>query len=883
MNLVIRSRLIQQIKTPITLITAPSGFGKTTLLNQWRTEQTAASQTEDGNPLQPSQVAWVSLEADETSVYTFWITVTAALQQIDPSISRGVSSLLQAPNPPPLEYILARLIHNLNEWQQTQSGRRLALIIDNYQWVQTSAINTACQFLLDHLPAATQVILASQIQFPFSIQRWRAQGILTELNQDDLLLTPEEGVTWLDHAVSIPLTSREKLSLVMQIDGWAAGLNLLVLALKKQDDLHSFIATFDGFHPFLQDYFVEEILRKQPEDKQAFLLQTSILRNLNGSLCDAVIGQSGSEQILEQLYQDNQFIMLVDKNAGWYQYHDLFAQALQHQLGRYNPEQIRNLHRRAAAWYQANELYSEVVHHLVQAEAWTELDQLIEQVLVDELRRGSDDRVLKWIQQLPDGLFLQHDTLLLTYVRLAMQSLPQGKMKDFQNRVVARLDATQNARTPDKQNLLNRLSDWERTIARGYPPQPIEPSASDIEKLGYLLDLFWYARSLNSQGEIEASEIVLSQVLEQGKAQAMVFIVLSAGSDLAGLIATQGRLSEGEALARDILQYALAQTGTLASCASIPLTVLAKISYTRNQMNQARQFINEAVKLDPNPTGLNQVIYHHILLAHILSAQGDKAAADASLQAALVLEPYATYVFTGTDLKVSDALFHVRQGRIDEAEQILRQVSTYPLPPHQAGNGLLRTAWAEIFLAQEQYAEAEAVLSLPGEISVHWFMFNVSPYITILLALALWGQGKVRKARKEVIQAIAIAETEGIIRPFLDCGVSVIPLLMSLLHTKMSEAHRRFVLRLLDQFRAASPDVRLPSSRELAVSTRVQLTSRELEILQLLVEGLDNKDLAYHLNIAETTVRTHLRNIFRKLDVNSRILAVKRARELHVL
>lgn len=112
--------------------------------------------------------------------------------------------------------------------------------------------------------------------------------------------------------MSIPLTAREKLSLAVRAGGWAAGLNLLMLALKKKDDLHRFIATFDGHHPFLQAYFVEEILRKQPTDNQTFLLQTSILRNLNGPLCDAVTERLDSEQILQQLYQTNQFITLVD-------------------------------------------------------------------------------------------------------------------------------------------------------------------------------------------------------------------------------------------------------------------------------------------------------------------------------------------------------------------------------------------------------------------------------------------------------------------------------------------------------------------------------------------------------------------------------------------
>lgn len=876
-SLVTRPRLTQRFTSPIILITAPSGFGKTTLLSQWRAERMKTEGV---------RVVWVSLEVEERNVYTFWMAIVTALQQLDVSIDENVSILLRSPAPQPIEQILASLINNLNRWQEGQSRRQIALIIDNYQWVRSPDIDVACQFFLDHLPSAVQVIMASQTQFPFSVQRWRAQGALTELTSEDLRLTPEEGVAWLDRSVPIPLTDREKLSLVVRAEGWAAGLNLLRLALERQDDVHRFIATFDGHHPFLQTYFVEEILRKLPADQQSFLLQTSILKNLDGSLCDAVTERTGSAQILQQLYQANLFISLVDKERGWYQYHELFAQALQHQLQSNAPQQIPDLHRRAAAWYEEHGLYSEVIHHLLQAGAWPELGQIIEQVILDELRRGSDDRVLRWIQQLPDELFLHHSTLLLTYARLAMPSLPESQTKNLLNRITARIEATPPAlRTSGQQALLARLDEWEHTVAMGYSPHPPEPSARDIEQVGYLLDLYYQARCcLIRQGKIAASEKVLRQALELGQAQGVVFIVLSVGGILADLIAMQGRLSEGETLARNVLQYALAQSGTLTSCASIPLTVLGKICYTRNQIAQARQFIDDAVKLDPHPTSLNMVIHHHLLLAHLLSAQGDKTSALATLQAVVELEPYTTQTITAQDLKVYQALFYLRQKQTALAEQLLRQVSIYPLPAQLAQDGLLRMAWAELFLAQQQYEEAETILTQPSNTSFHTSSFNVLPYMNLLLAQAYWEQHKFVQARQEMMRAIRMAEPEGIIRPFLDHGDQIIPLLTDILHIKsLSVVHRRFVSQLIDQFRVVYPDLPILSLEEMAVPAPMRLSPREREILQLLDEGLDNKALARRLVVADSTVRTHLRSIYRKLRVSSRLQAVKRARESRLL
>ncbi len=871
-NLITRRRLIEQIESPITLVTAPSGFGKTTLLRQW---------LERSN----SSAAWISLDASEDNTYAFWMTVTAALQQIDPLIGDTVSILLQSASFHPVTQILAGLIHNLSRWHDAHPERKLALVIDNYQRVRSPDIDASCQFFLDHLPPACQVIMTSQVQFPFAVQRWRAKGVLTELVTDDLRFTPEEGVAWLEQAITVPLAAREKLSLALRAGGWGAGLNLLALALKREDDVHRFIATFDGHHPILQAYFVEEILRKLPADQQTFLLQTSILKYLNGPLCDVVTQRRGSQGILQDLHRSNQFISLVDEAQGWYQYHELFAQALWHLLKEQQPRLIPSLHRRAAAWYQENEHYSEVIRHLLRIEAWSELGQFIDQVVIDELRRGSDDRVLRWIQQLPDELFLQHDSFLVTYARLAMSSLPRGQVEDLLNRISSRIEnIPADDRTPSQQKLLTRYSEWEHVVASGMAPRPLAPAATELEYVGYLFDLNHHAHYLNRLGETEASEGYFAEAIEEGRAQGIVFAVLSSGGAMVNLIATQGRLREAETKIRDILQYALDQAGSLASCASIAMTVLGKIYYTRNQIAQAKQFIDDAVMIDPNPTSLNMVINHHGLLAQILNAKGDRQGAQATIRAALELEPFASNSVTIQDLKVNQALLYIRDGLLIEAEQLLLQISSFPIPVHHSRNGLLKAVWAELFLGQLNFEEAEAVLAGLERCSIHWYTFNVVPYVNLLLALAYWGQKKFADAQREMNQAIRIAEAEGIIRPFLDCGRQIIPLLTATMHEKrVGRNHRLFVRQLRDQFFAENPHLLDTAEEPTSHSMVDKLSPREREVLQLLADGLNNTAMARRLSIADSTVSTHLRNIYRKLKVSSRMQAARKARELGLL
>jgi LuxR family maltose regulon positive regulatory protein len=620
-----------------------------------------------------------------------------------------------------------------------------------------------------------------------------------------LRLTPAEGVAWLGCILAVPLTDREKLALVMRVDGWCAGLNLLALALKKQDDVHRFVATFEGQHPYFQEYFVEEILKNYPAEWQHFLLQTSILKQLTASLGDAVTGQGGSEPLLAQLCQANHFVALVDKMQGWYQYYPLFAQALQSQLAQQFPGQLTALHRRAAAWYQAHEFYSEAVHHLLQAGAWPEVAGLINRVILDELRRGIDHRLLKWLPQLPDELFIQHETLLFTYARLAMPSLPRQQVDGLLTRLSARLKAQpEAARTPIEQRLSAQLADWRQTGVIPVPPPPVD-SADEVGHLGVMLDLMYQAFYRQQQGQVAASEAALWQALALGKASGMVFIIMVAGGRLAMRLAEQGRLRQSETLARDILQGALTQTDPLPVSASVALTALGRICYARNQMAQARHWLDEAVRLDPHPTSANTVIHHHGLLAHILQQQGHQAEAMGAMQAALELGP--TGEFPLAALKAHEARLWLRAGEAFTAEQILRQVSDYPLSPADGRDGLLITAWAELLLAQQRYPEAESLLLLLVDDLTPDPILLLSPYPTLLLAIAYWGQQQINRAVQTLLPAIFMAEPEGIIRPFLDGGPPLIPLLMlSRRGGNLSRAQGHFVDQLLARLQALYPD-----------------------------------------------------------------------------
>ena len=847
-NLIVRERLLQRMTAPIALITTPGGFGKTTLLNQWQRSC-------------PWPVAWVSLVAVEYNPYTFWSVIVVAFHQVAPELSQTVGMQLQSPAPPPIEQIIARLLKNLNHWREGAPKRRLTLILDNYQRAQSPTIDATCQLFLDRLPQGVQVIMASQRRFPFAKQRWRSKGVLDELTTGDLRLTPAEGVAQLEQVLTVPLSFQEKTQLTLQAQGWSAGLNLLALALRDREDVHRFITAFDGQHPYLQSFFVEEIFNGQPQEVQEFLLMTSLLKNLTVPLCNAVTGGDNAAELLQHLHQSNQFVSLVDDAQGVYQYQNLFAQALHRLLQERLPEQIPKIHRRAAAWYRENSFYSDAVQHLVAIEAWSEVATIIEHVVLDEMRRGSDHRILRWTQSLPVEVLQQHPILLATYVRLARQAFP----------------------SQDIAGLLGRLGSG---ILSDAPTGSLSEHDRNYQSLWELLDPIPEALAFMGQGQIAQSEVLLSQIVRSGKESGFLFPVMVAGGALATLAAGQGKLRQGESIAQDVLQWAITQTGGLPASASVALSALANIYYARNELSRARHYLNDAFLVDPNPTSANSPLMQHVLMAYILSAQGDSSNAHTTLEAALELDPDAISFLPTNDLKTHQALLYIRQGNLRMAERILVEMDAYPLQSYQIRNRLLKNVWAEFFLVSGRHQIAEDILTRSNESVFALFSPEMMAiYEHMLLAVAYWGANKINQAQRALMSAVRLAQPEGALRPFLDRGAAMIPLLSFVVNTgKLIPAHRHFIAQLLDELRSAHPTAPELSEQEAAYLTiSAQITAREQEMLRLLKLGLSNKELATQMVVSESTVRTHLRNIYRKLGVHNRVQALSRARELRLL
>ncbi len=406
-GLVPRPRLIELldegVTRKLTLISAPAGFGKTTLISEWIQQC--------GRP-----VAWLSLDGGDNDPVHFLAYIIAALQTIVANVGENIPSALQSPQPPPIESLLTGLINEIADASDSASYP-FALILDDYHVLEAQPIHAALIFLLDHLPAQMHLIITTREDPPLPLARWRARGQMTEIRAGDLRFREAEAAAFLNQAMGLELASDDIAALEARTEGWIAGLHLAALSLQGHADRADFIRSFAGDDRHVMDYLVGEVLSLQPESVQRFLLHTSIMERMCGPLCDAVMDgdetSGGSQDILERLEQANLFIVPLDNRRQWYRYHHLFADLLRTRLRREVPERIPDLHRRASDWYEQNELITEALGHALAAEDFEQAAGLVAGNALPMLMRGEVATVQDWLDALPKEIVRSHPRLCI--------------------------------------------------------------------------------------------------------------------------------------------------------------------------------------------------------------------------------------------------------------------------------------------------------------------------------------------------------------------------------------------------------------------------------------------------------------------------------------
>lgn len=867
--LVRRPRLTQRISGAITLIYAPSGYGKSTLINEW-------SQT-CGRP-----VAWVTLDPEDNQPLRFWSTIVTALQCL-PGLEQVLRPHLRIASASEISESLAQMSYEIGKLASAAGGGLcFGLVLDDYHHTQHPKINAALQAWLEQtLPPNLQLVISGHTRPRLALGHLRAKKHITELETEDLRFTFGEGIDFLwQYTRDQPLTYSDMEVLVQRTEGWAAGLSLATLAFSKHLDRHQFIEHFNGNHAYLSEYFMESVISRQPPAVQAFLLKTAILKHLTGELCEAVTGQADGTAMLARLWNQNLFVVR-SAQPDWYRYHDLFAETLCGHLQRRFPAEIPDLHRRAAEWYCAQNAPSDAVFHLLAIQAWEDAAALIDKMARLELEQfGEDSRLLSWLLQLPESVVQRHISLLSVYIRLAVMALSPQEAE----RILARAEADLASKpvseqTSDEQAVLAQIRILRRAwgIDQLLVAQLLKGSPhNDLWQM--LVEVVHYDNIWGH--DLEEATRLAGQLYEAAQDRHHLFLILMAGGAWAGRVVAQGLLRRCEKIAQRVLRQALAQRGRLPEPASITLTALGRVYYERYQLQQAEQFALRATEVDPNPTSSNQPIAIAILRARIQSAQGNADAALATLEAARTLHARRpARIYRDRDLIAYQALVYARHGQPDRAEQLVTETGERDTHP------LVSYVWAEILLQQGRWAEAENNLRRLLEQHPDGFYDQPGHGMAAMLAVVLYEQQKLNQAQTVMADVVRRAAPENFVRPFLDRGARCIPLLALVKHnerlTAEAQAFMRNILRQIGE--TMGVPTTLPRQTLQSLTTAASISTHEKEVLRLAGTGLSVKKIADDLSVSTSTVKTHLANIYRKLEVSNRTQAILKAQELALI
>ncbi|MGH3106585.1 MAG: helix-turn-helix transcriptional regulator, partial [Rubrobacteraceae bacterium] len=358
-NLVERPRLREALAAGegrrLTLISAPAGFGKTTLLGEW-----AEYRSEDSE----SSVAWVSLDETDNDPKHFLVYLLGALQSVEEGIGEGMVASLRSPELPPIELVIGALINELSELPH-----QITVVLDDYHLISSDTVHEALSFLIEHMPENAHLIISGRSDPPLPLARLRARDQITELRAAELRFTTEEAASFLKDVMGLTLSAADVASLEEITEGWVAALQLAALSMRDREDVSGFVEAFSGSNRHVLDFLAEEVLERQPEEVREFLLKTSVLERMSAPLCDALTSRDDGQGMLERLERENLFVVALDDERRWYRYHHLFADFLRSRLlSGEIPELVASeLHLRASGWYEDNSLEVEAIGHALLA------------------------------------------------------------------------------------------------------------------------------------------------------------------------------------------------------------------------------------------------------------------------------------------------------------------------------------------------------------------------------------------------------------------------------------------------------------------------------------------------------------------------------------
>lgn len=863
-------RLDQFIHFPLTLLTAPAGYGKTTLVASWQ------AQRESRIP----PVAWLLLDEYDDDPARFMRYLIGAIQQQLPQVGKALLERLQTNHVAPLaqsgEEMLTTLIHEL-----TALATPLLLVIDDLHQINNPQIHHALRFWIEQAPALIHTVVISRDASMLPVARWRVQQRCHEVTMQELRFSPNEAITYVRNLLRLELNDAEILQLVTRTEGWIAGLQLAALSLQNAENPKRQLQNFAGSDRHITDYLVEEVLEKQPPALRNFLLATSILKRFSPALCDFVLQRSDSHQLLELLEKRHLFLTPLDNQRDWYRYHPLFAEVLQRRLQSSQSASVNELHQRAHEWWQQAGESDLAIEHGLLAQCYPQTAALLQEQSYAMLWQQGRPRIfLHWCEQLPETLRFAFPALL---IGMGWAYLLVGKYQELSTLTKALVERWQKG---DFQNFDERqmrgeiaLLEAEVAIHRGEIAVVMQLLAEVGSETALMhpttqaiaQQLYGFAHRL--EGNIAAARSFLNRAIALAEATNDNALWLFAHFDLAETNAMAGEVTLALAICTKIVRRFVSQYSPNHYSLAFIHMRMAHLLFLQNRLSEAIDAVQQGIQISANTRWITR--YGLLVLAQIRALQGKWGEADDLLTEIQRLqgrrESRSTQLYFAATIA---RLYHLR----NEPQQSLEWIAA--CQRHATAVPRYQQHQVAVTLARHQVASdapsALRALDALRQDGLQNGWHETLLEIEILRALTLQSIGQSVAALLALEEALALAEADQLLVPFLREGAAM----AQLLRQALNQTNRRiFVGQLLAAFLPVTATLPAPPQPALAEA----LTKREVEVLRLLALGHSNPEIAETLILATGTVAKHTNNIFGKLGVRNRTEAVQQAQALGLI
>ena len=888
----LRERLDRGLGAKLMLVSAPAGFGKTTLLVDWVASVAASSH--DGH----SRPAWLALDPADNDPSRFWRYVVAALRTALPGVGEEALALLQDSQAPPFEMVLTTLVNEL----ATAEGDTI-LVLDDYHVIDSGIVHDGMTFLLAHLPDRLHLVIATRSDPPLPLPRLRTRGDLVEVRAVDLRFTVEEAATYLNGAMGLELQPADVRALEGRTEGWIAALQLAALSMTGRQDVPAFIAGFAGDDRYVVDYLVEEVLQRLPVHRQTFLLRTSVLDRMNGVLCDALTGQVGGRGVLEALDRDNLFVVALDERRNWYRYHHLFADVLRGRLLDEQPALVPELHKRAAAWHEEEGDHAEAIRHALLGADYDRAAELIERMMPVMRRDRREATMRGWLEALPTEVLRAHPVLGNGLAGALMSTGVFDGVDEMLDATQAWIDSV--GAEPLVRGVVADEEEYRRlpadvsvhraglALVRGDVEQTVAHARRALELVGEDDHLTrgaafalrglaaWSTGDLGTAHESYAACMVEFELIDH------VSDVLGCSIALGDIEVVLGRPRTAARTYRSALALADRHpTPVLRGRADMHVGLAAR-HLEANALAEARRELARSRELGEH-AGLPQDAYRwRVVMAGVREAEGD-------VEAAVDLLDEAERLYVGDFLPLVRPVPAVRartwarHGYVGAARDWADQVDLSFDDPLSYLREFEHVTLVKVLSARHA-READGV-DLRGAVVFLDRLLEAAREsgrdgsvldVLVTRALLLQQLGDQAAAVASLGEALELAEPEGYVRTFADEGGPMDSLLAAVQPSSYVARLRSVLARSTPTSSSSGTGARHPAPRH---GTFVEpLSSRERDVLRLLDTELNGPDIARELVVSLNTVRTHTKNLYMKLGVTSRRAAVRRARELDLL